>query len=323
MPKKIDLTNKRFQNLVVLREATKEEKNFKPGAWWICKCDCGKVVIKDGQGLRKGYTTSCGCKTPEKLKNRPPKIFIDETGNKYGRLLVLSRDYEEESKHQKRSSTYWKCKCDCGNITTVSRDSLRAGRTISCGCFRKEKSAITLSNISKNSYIDETGNRYGKLLVLKKIQNNTTRNGARWLCQCDCGNLKEVMGVDLRNHIVSSCGCLGKSKGEYCIEQLLIQNNIPYCKEYTQLIQNKKLRFDFAIIFNNKIKYLIEFDGEQHFKQIKYFGGQNSFNQLQRNDMAKNQWCKENNIPLIRIPYTHLKDLSIEDLLLETSQFII
>jgi hypothetical protein len=37
--------------------------------------------------------------------------------------------------------------------------------------------------------------------------------------------------------------------------------------------------------------------------------------------MIKNQWCKENNIPLIRIPYTHLKDLSIEDLILETSKF--
>jgi len=39
--------------------------------------------------------------------------------------------------------------------------------------------------------------------------------------------------------------------------------------------------------------------------------------------MIKNQWCKENNIPLIRIPYTHLQDLCLEDLQLETSQFII
>jgi len=37
----------------------------------------------------------------------------------------------------------------------------------------------------------------------------------------------------------------------------------------------------------------------------------------------KNQWCKENNIPLIRIPYTHLKDLCIEDLLLETSNYVV
>ena len=63
MPKKIDLTHKIFQDLFVIREATKKEKNFKPGAWWVCRCSCGNIVIKDGQGLRKGYTTSCGCKT--------------------------------------------------------------------------------------------------------------------------------------------------------------------------------------------------------------------------------------------------------------------
>ena len=40
-------------------------------------------------------------------------------------------------------------------------------------------------------------------------------------------------------------------------------------------------------------------------------------------DAFKNEWCKENNILLIRIPYWHLKDLCIEDLKLETSKFII
>ena len=45
--------------------------------------------------------------------------------------------------------------------------------------------------------------------------------------------------------------------------------------------------------------------------------------QQQERDKIKTQWCKEHNIPLIRIPYTHYKDLKIEDLLLETSKFIV
>ena len=97
MPKKIDLTNKKFGKLTVIREATKEEKFNKPGAYWICNCDCGtKNIVKNGQGLRKGETTSCGCDLHEKLIKRPRKNFIDETGNKYGRLTVLYRDYKEE-----------------------------------------------------------------------------------------------------------------------------------------------------------------------------------------------------------------------------------
>ena len=43
----------------------------------------------------------------------------------------------------------------------------------------------------------------------------------------------------------------------------------------------------------------------------------------QERDIIKTQWCKDNNIPLIRIPYWHLKELKLEDLLLETSKFII
>ena len=78
--------------------------------------------------------------------------------------------------------------------------------------------------------------------------------------------------------------------------------------------------FDFYI--GNK--YLIEYDGETHF--LYNLHGWHTLEQLsqqQERDQIKTQWCKENNIPLIRIPYTHLKDLKIEDLLLETSKFIV
>ena len=48
-----------------------------------------------------------------------------------------------------------------------------------------------------------------------------------------------------------------------------------------------------------------------------------NFLKTQERDALKNQWCKDNNIPLIRIPYTHLQNLCLEDLQLETSKFII
>lgn len=45
--------------------------------------------------------------------------------------------------------------------------------------------------------------------------------------------------------------------------------------------------------------------------------------QTQKHDKIKNNWCKENNIPIIRIPYTKLHNIQIEDLLLDTSNYII
>ena len=70
-------------------------------------------------------------------------------------------------------------------------------------------------------------------------------------------------------------------------------------------------------------KYLIEYDGEQHFQKNDFFGGEKAFLERQERDLIKTQWCKEHNIPLIRIPYTKYETLYIEDLLLETSKFII
>ena len=69
-------------------------------------------------------------------------------------------------------------------------------------------------------------------------------------------------------------------------------------------------------------KYLIEFDGIQHFDESKSnFYGKSS--EIKERDQYKNQWCEDNNIPLIRIPYTHLPKLELKDLLLESSTFIV
>jgi hypothetical protein len=60
---------------------------------------------------------------------------------------------------------------------------------------------------------DETGNRYGKLLVIRKrLDPEQQSNRAYWICQCDCGNKRDVKGSDLRSEIVKSCGCVRQTK---------------------------------------------------------------------------------------------------------------
>lgn len=58
--------------------------------------------------------------------------LIDQAGNKYGRLMVVSRAGTQTGK------ATWNCVCDCGNETTVRTDHLTSGRIISCGCFVRE-----------------------------------------------------------------------------------------------------------------------------------------------------------------------------------------
>jgi hypothetical protein len=87
---------------------------------------------------------------------------------------------------------------------------------------------------------------------------------------------------------------------------------------------NTNAKFDFYV--NNK--YLIEYDGEQHFAPCRFGSipqeeAEQRFKKQQEYDKLKNQWCKEHKIPLIRIPYTHYNDLCLKDLLLNTSSYII
>ena len=114
----------------------------------------------------------------------------DITGMRFGKLIVIERDIQYEKEHNTNSS-YWKCQCDCGNIKTIRRASLINGVTQSCGCLRAN---------------DLTNQRFGRLVVLKRVDNRNKK--VCWLCQCDCGNQVVVDAGSLKSGNTKSCGCL-------------------------------------------------------------------------------------------------------------------
>jgi len=111
--------------------------------------------------------------------------LIDETGKKHGYLTVICRA------ESRKSVAYWLCQCVCGKTWEVRQSDLRDGSVKSCGCCGRAK--------------DETGNRFGKLVVLKHVK--TDYRGWHWLCQCDCGNQTVVVGGELRRGTTYGCGC--------------------------------------------------------------------------------------------------------------------
>ena len=64
--------------------------------------------------------------------------FIDLTGKRFGRLIVIQRTDQYQSGH-----IAWLCRCDCGNVAVVSGNRLKQGVTKSCGCYKREKTAET------------------------------------------------------------------------------------------------------------------------------------------------------------------------------------
>lgn len=230
--------------------------------------------------------------------------LIDLTGNKYGKLTVLYRDTERKT----NSGSYWICQCDCGKIKSVKSSSLRNGEIQSCGCLRNEKIAQYKKQQSEDEMI---GKRFGKLVVQKRSEKKGSGGELYWFCQCDCGNIIEVRGHNLKrkdgNQTVS-CGCYHRSIGATNILTLLQENNINFIEEYV-FLDLPKSRFDFAIVENGKITRLIEFDGEQHFKDIPSWGG---LELQQQRDKIKNEYALSHNIPLVRIPYWERDNITLD-----------
>lgn len=124
---------------------------------------------------------------------------IDMTGQRYNSLTAVSFSHSNS-----KQGSMWNVICDCGIEKKVCRSYLISGRTKSCGCKKIERLK------AKPETVDKVGERYGRLLVLKKDPNVKKGNPQRYICQCDCGNTKSVLKSNL--HIatggVKSCGCL-------------------------------------------------------------------------------------------------------------------
>ena len=175
-------------------------------------------------------------------------------------------------------------------------------------------------------YEDLTGQTFGELTVIRKSE----KSGRKlfWDCICSCGKELTVVGDKLRSGGQISCGHQ-RSKGEQKIYEILTNNNITFSLHYSfndlrSKYKNVPYSFDFAIFNDNKLSHLIEYDGEQHFyyQENGSWNTKENYEKGQIRDTIKNNYCIEHNIPLIRIPYTHFNHIILEDLQLETSQFI-
>lgn len=288
---KINLIGQKFGRWTVIDTAP--SRNNGKTTYWLCQCDCGTIKEVRAQGLRNGKSQSCGCYK----KDLQTKDIVNQ---KFGKLTVLSNTKKTTKDHY----TIWKCQCDCGNVCEVDSHSLQRGNTQSCGCLRKEK-AKEVTILTK---IDLLHQKFGKLTVIKDV--GILDNAHCWKCICDCGKEIIVKGIYLRSGHKNSCGCLKQSVGEYNIEQQLKQNNIQYLTEYNPNGLNKF--FDFAV-FNDsgELVRLVEFDGIQHYEEIKFFHKRNLL-QTQEADKIKNEYALSHNIPLVRIPYWERDNITLE-----------
>lgn len=125
---------------------------------------------------------------------------------------------------------------------------------------------------------------------------------------CETPYTSSVHSVYQGNRVLCSSCTKSKSTFEHLFEEYLNELNIPYLfnrsKEGATSASGSKLRFDFILYPKKEKPIMIEIDGLQHFKSINAFHkDEEAYLKQKNNDSLKNEFCKENGIPLIRISY--------------------
>ena len=289
MPLK-DFSGQKIGKLEVLKRAPNKITGGKNRTMWTCQCDCGNNIDVSSDYLKRSKCPSCGCET---TRMKIEKNRINNIGEKHGMLKIIDIIWDD-------GKAKAICECDCGNNYIGNKADIICGHTQSCGCLQSKRA-------SESNTKDWVGviSDYGVEFICKDHMNE--KGQWMWKCKCGvCGNYFIALPAKINNGHITSCGCRIQSFGEGYISSLLKELNVNFEQQYIFKDCKYKyvLKFDFAILYNKDVIGVIEYDGKQHFEPIDFFGGVDGFRKTQIRDEIKNNYCKEHNVQILRIPYT-------------------
>ncbi len=230
----------------------------------------------------------CGRRCPKCIPKKPLKTqeqFERELRNKTNGKFVFLKPYAGNDvlipcKHVK-----------CGYVWNVRPNDILHGH----GCPKCTKQ-IRWTHEMFERCVDNM--YHGEYSVLSEYQG---MNSYITMKHNTCGHVWNTKPSDFRaGHGCPKCA---SSKGEEYIRKWLNSqhiNNVEQ-KRFDDCRDKRSLPFDFYLPTYNLI---IEYDGRQHFEQVESWSGEHGLEERQRHDAIKNQYCKNNNINLLRIPYT-------------------
>jgi hypothetical protein len=298
---------------VTFVDVQKQKKKGKTRNIVTLKCKCGKIFTKEWNNIISSKRVMCAeCARKHQTQNRRKTLEEEYVAR------IESMGYHFETKPKRivahelvdvvENKTGYKVKVDVCKIQHRMKDIIFSDYS-------------NRDNLIYNLNIYFTNNDMDcRALRITDKTNSNNRSIIEY--RCGCGRLfyttahkiKRKMGYcNYCNNIIS--------KNERLMEQFLQSLNIEYDTEYTfhSCKDHKPLPFDFHL---TQYDCLIEIDGEQHFKAV-CFGGisqeeaQQKFEAQQHRDKIKDDFCKNNNIPLLRIPYWEFKNDNYKQIFLD------
>ena len=124
-------------------------------------------------------------------------------GDVYGRWTVQNEWMTNEKGQRK-----WLCRCECGSERYVLERGLLYGGSTSCGCLARERAG-------RRAAQGLEGMTFGMLTVLEPSDRRAANGTVLWKCRCECGNVCELPGTQLKAGKYTHCGCQTAGQRRY------------------------------------------------------------------------------------------------------------
>lgn len=274
----------------------------------LLQCYCGsnfKTTFDEFKNGNKRQCNECGYENGSNKTRKTQYQFESEVNT------LTNGEYEVLGKYINDSTKIKIKHILCGNEWEVEPSSFIQGSR--CPICQHRSYIKTTDEFNKEMY-NLVGKEYEALEEYKggEVKILVRHN--------KCGHEYYVKPNNFRHgRRCPKCSLPNNPKTEKHIAELLKTINISFKRQKTfddciNPNTGKKLKFDFAIYNDDQSLFcLLEYDGKQHFEPIKYFGGDKSLSETKFRDNIKNNYCRQNNIKLIRIPYWDFSNL--EDIL--------
>lgn len=274
----------------------------------LCK-ECGEPFEVSFEGIKYRKKTRCNkCSKSKKNKNHKPTRWdinsVKRKCEEFG-IELLSTEYKDAKKDLE-------FKCKCGNIYKRTWNKVCSRGSRYCEeCTYKIRGEEQKVGIEAVKEFCEKNN-------LNCLSKEYQGDSGKLEIKCSCGEVYRTSWNKLRQGQVRCKKCSSKeSFGEYRINCYLKSNKYFFKREARLEGCRRKnpLKFDFVIFDKYEIVGCIEFDGQQHYRPVNFNEHYTQdeickrYEEQKERDIIKNNYCQENNIPLLRIPYWEVDNI--------------
>lgn len=230
---------------------------------------------------------STGCLKCSRHLIRTENEYVEDLSQINPQIELIGEYVNMKTKALHRCKTHDYC-------WNVLPDSIMNGSGCPLCCKEKISSALSKTH---DQFVEELKLANPDTICVGAYTNSYTN------VEVQCKKCKKTWEA-IPSNLLTGHGCpiCHRSVGEEVIAEWLTEHDIEFIpqKRFKDCKDKKPLPFDFYIPSEN---VAIEYDGEQHFKPITFWGGENNYDYVVKHDAIKTKYCEDNNITLLRINY--------------------